>query len=49
MYIFGSGHVARALVPILNYLSFYCVVVDDRPEFLTAQAFPQAEEYGLFL
>ena len=41
---FGSGHVARALVPILNYLSFYCVVVDDRPEFLTAQAFPQAEE-----
>lgn len=44
VYIFGSGHVARALVPILNYLSFYCVVVDDRPEFLTAQAFSQAEE-----
>ncbi|EOJ96295.1 hypothetical protein WOK_02466 [Enterococcus faecalis EnGen0359] len=44
VYIFGSGHVARALVPILNYLSFYCVVVDDRPEFLTAQAFPQAKE-----
>lgn len=33
-----------SLLPILNYLSFYCVVVDDRPEFLTAQAFPQAEE-----
>lgn len=42
--VFGGGHVAQALVPILNYLDFYVVVVDDRKEFLTAEVFPLANE-----
>lgn len=42
--VFGGGHVAQSLVPILNYLDFYVVVVDDRPEYLTEDVFPLANE-----
>jgi len=42
--IFGGGHVSQALVPILNYLDFYCVVVDDRKDYLNDEYFPLASE-----
>lgn len=44
VYIFGGGHVAQELVPVLHHLGFRCVVVDDRPEFANPQVFPQAEQ-----
>lgn len=44
VFIFGAGHVAQALVPVLTGLDFPCVVVDDRSEFANAENFPQAEE-----
>lgn len=44
VFIFGGGHVARALVPVLSELDFYCVVVDDREDFLSKEAFPTANE-----
>ncbi|MBE6997378.1 MAG: XdhC family protein [Ruminococcaceae bacterium] len=34
VYIFGGGHVARALAPALIAADFACVVLDDRPDFL---------------
>ena len=34
VYIFGGGHVARALAPALIAADFPCVVLDDRPDFL---------------
>ena len=43
VYIFGGGHVSRALVPVIAAAEFRPVVYDDRPEFATPQAFPQAE------
>ncbi len=43
VYVFGAGHVARELVPLLCHLGFGCVVLDDRAEFADAAAFPQAE------
>ena len=43
VYIFGGGHVSRALVPVIAAAEFRPVVYDDRPEFVTPQAFPQAE------
>ena len=43
VYIFGGGHVSRALVPVIAAVDFRPVVYDDRPEFVTAEAFPQAE------
>lgn len=43
VYVFGAGHVARELVPLLSHLGFKCIVLDDRAEFADAAAFPQAE------
>ena len=42
VYIFGGGHVAQELVPVLTHVGFRCVVVDDRPEFACRERFPQA-------
>lgn len=33
VYVFGGGHVAQALVPVLDRINFECVVLDDRDEF----------------
>ena len=44
VYIFGGGHIARELVPLLARLDFRCVVFDDREEFLGNDLFPLAEK-----
>ena len=44
VYVFGGGHVAQELVPILSHVGFRCVVMDDREEFTKAELFPGAEE-----
>lgn len=44
VYIFGGGHVARELVPVLARVEFSCVVFDDREEFSRPEQFPQAVE-----
>ena len=42
--IFGGGHIAQELVPVLAHVGFRCTVVDDREEFATRKLFPMAEE-----
>jgi xanthine dehydrogenase accessory factor len=42
VYIFGGGHVAQALVPILASVDFSCVVLENREEFSDPSLFPQA-------
>ena len=44
VYIFGGGHVAQELVPVLSHVGFRCVVMDDRPEFTKPELFPGAED-----
>ncbi|ADL04719.1 XdhC family protein [Lacrimispora saccharolytica] len=44
VYIFGGGHVAQELVPVLEHVGFRCTVFDDRPEFANEKLFPQAEK-----
>lgn len=41
-YVFGGGHVARELVPVLEHVGFRCVVYEDRPDFATREHFPTA-------
>ncbi len=41
-YVFGAGHVAQALTPILAQADFRVIVLDDRPEFANEERFPQA-------
>jgi len=43
VYVFGGGHVAQELVPMLAHVGFRCVVADDRPEFASKELFPAAE------
>lgn len=42
VYVFGGGHVAQELVPLLSHVGFRCVVMDDRPEFANPRVFPDA-------
>ena len=43
VYVFGGGHVAQELVPVLSHVGFRCVVMDDRAEFAKSELFPGAE------
>ncbi len=42
-FVFGAGHVAQALVPLLAQCGFRVTVLDDRPDFVSAARFPAAE------
>lgn len=41
--IFGGGHCALALVPVLRSVGFRVAVFDDRPDFASPARFPEAE------
>lgn len=40
VYVFGGGHVAQELVPVLSHVGFRCIVLEDRPEFARESLFP---------
>jgi xanthine dehydrogenase accessory factor len=42
VFIFGGGHVAQALAPVLSTLGFRCVIFDNRKEFAGRGLFPAA-------
>ena len=44
VYVFGGGHIAQELVPLLAHLNFRCAVFDDREEFSKPDLFPGAEK-----
>lgn len=53
VYIFGGGHVGKALSSLLKPLNYFCVLVDNRPEFANPTANPYfhrhfAEDYREF-
>jgi xanthine dehydrogenase accessory factor len=42
VFIFGGGHVAQALEPVLESVGFRCAVFDNREEFVSRELFPGA-------
>ena len=44
VYVFGGGHVAQELVPVLEHIGFRCAVMDDRAEFASQAMFPTAQQ-----
>ena len=44
VYIFGAGHLCRSIVPILNSIGFYCIVIDNREEYGNKERIPLAKE-----
>lgn len=43
--VIGGGHVGRAVAHLAKWLGFRVAVSDDRPEFCTPQANPDADEF----
>jgi xanthine dehydrogenase accessory factor len=43
--VIGAGHVGKAVAHLAQWLGFRVLVSDDRPEFCTPQAFPEADQY----
>lgn len=42
--IAGAGHIALALYQLAKILGYYIIIIDDRPEMLTRERFPEADE-----
>ena len=42
-YLFGGGHVAKALDPVLRHVDFETTIIDDREEYANPERFPEAE------
>ena len=43
--VVGCGHVGKAVAHLAKWLDFRVLVSDDRPEFCTPQAIPEADQY----
>lgn len=41
--IIGAGHIAQKLAPLTRLVGFFTTVMDDRPEYITPERFPQAD------
>ncbi|MDD5543754.1 MAG: XdhC/CoxI family protein [Acidobacteriia bacterium] len=44
LYIFGAGHVSRAISKVATLAGFQTVVIDDRPDYASRKRFPEAIE-----
>ena len=42
-YIFGGGHVALALDPVLRHIDFETTIIDDRADYANAERFPASK------
>ena len=45
--VIGSGHVGKAVAHLAHWLGFRVAVCDDRPEFCSPEAVPEADEFYL--
>ncbi len=45
--IFGAGHITRCLAPLMKTVGFNVSIVDDSPEFLRREIFPEIEDLVL--
>jgi Xanthine and CO dehydrogenases maturation factor, XdhC/CoxF family len=43
--VLGGGHVGKAVAHLAKWLDYHVVVSDDRPEFCTPEAIPDADEF----
>jgi xanthine dehydrogenase accessory factor len=44
LFIFGAGHVSRAISKVATLTGFQTVVIDDRPDYASQKRFPEAAE-----
>ena len=41
-FLFGGGHIAKALDPVLRHVDFDVTIIDDREEYANSERFPEA-------
>jgi xanthine dehydrogenase accessory factor len=46
-YIFGAGHITQQLIPLIQKLDFYPVIIDDRSDYLERNIDPKIETIPL--
>src|SRR3990172_2849920 len=44
VYVVGCGHVGRAVIDLAHWLGYRTVAIDDRPEMVTPELLPNADE-----
>jgi len=44
LFVFGGGHVSKAISSIASSVGFHITVIDDRPAFANQERFPEADE-----
>jgi xanthine dehydrogenase accessory factor len=44
VYVVGCGHVGRAVIDLAHWLGYRTVAIDDRPEMVTPEVLPNADE-----
>ncbi len=44
VYVFGCGHIGKSLEPLLRFLDFDTIMLDDRVEYASKECFPQATD-----
>ncbi|MBI4531711.1 MAG: XdhC family protein [Candidatus Latescibacteria bacterium] len=44
LFLFGGGHVSKAIARVAKTVGFRLVVIDDRPAFASLERFPEADE-----
>ncbi|MCC6146832.1 MAG: XdhC family protein [Anaerolineaceae bacterium] len=44
VYLMGGGHISQKLAPLVRMIGFETIVVDDRPDYVSAERFPTADQ-----
>ena len=44
LFVFGAGHVSRAISKVATLAGFQTVIIDDRPDYASPKRFPEAAE-----
>lgn len=44
VYVFGCGHIGRSLEPLLRFVDFDTIMLDDREEYASKEHFPHASD-----
>jgi xanthine dehydrogenase accessory factor len=45
LFIFGAGHVSKAVAEVANLIGFKIAVIDDRPKYANPERFPHADAF----
>jgi len=45
LFIFGAGHVSKAVAEVANLIGFKVAVIDDRPKYANPERFPHADAF----